>query len=126
MAEQKERPEHLSDLDLKGGVGRNDPAPVAPKVAAARFDPSPEKHVDPEELAQHQAPRTAKAKGRTPLELHALASAGEHLVVTDAEMKACQDWIAARPEGGDPDPDGVAKADLKHFLRRLDISAEGR
>jgi hypothetical protein len=124
MAEQNARPSHLPDLDLKGGVGRNDPA--APAAVPDKFDPSPEKHVNPDELAQRQAPKQAKAKGRSPLALHALASSGERVVATEAEVKACRDWIAERPDDGSPDPDGVAKADLKHMLRRLDIYAEER
>ncbi len=120
MAENKERPAQLPDLDLKGGVGRN--APMGDP--ADRNDPSPEKHVDPAEVAQHQAPK--KAKGRSPAQLHALASTGVPVVATTAEVDAARDWIAERPADGSPDPDSVVKADLKHMLRRLDIRAEDR
>jgi hypothetical protein len=77
-------------------------------------------------LAQHQAPKRASVKGRSPQQLHALASAGGDVVATDAEVQAVQDFIAERPDDGSPDPDSVLKADLKHMLRRLDIRSEDR
>ncbi len=119
MAEQ-ERPSHVPDLDLKGGVGRN--APMGDP--ADRNDPSPPKHVNPEEQAQHRAPR--KAKGRSPAQLHALVSAGERVVVTADELEAVNAFVAERPTDGSPDPDSVVKADLRHALRRLDIRSEDR
>ncbi len=119
---EKERPDHVPDLDLKGGVGR-----VAPMGAPAdRDDPSPPKHVNPEEQAQHRAPKRAAVKGRSPARLHALVSAGARVVVTDDELEAVNAFVAERPEDGSPDPDGVMKADLKHMLRRLDIRSEDR
>ncbi len=103
-------------------MGRN--APMG--EPADRNDPSPPKHVNPEEQAQHQAPRKAKAKGRSPAQLHALVSAGERVVVTDAELEAVNAFVDERPEDGSPDPDSVVKADLRHAMRRLDIRSEDR
>ncbi len=122
VAEEKERPSHVPDLDLKGGVGRN--APMGDP--ADRNDPSPPKHVDPDEVAQHRAPVKAKAKGRSPRALHALASAGEHVVATADEVEATRAWAAERPKDGSPDEDAVMKADLRNMLRRGDIVVEDR